>query len=180
MAFKLIRLQYLVRLAFSMTLNKSQGPSLKYVGVNVQEQVFSQGQLYVALSPATSGARVSVMLPETSARDRHCLNVVYNEVFEGLCTYFNHKKLLLIFTPYTVGMSCHPRWLHLFARKLIFFIRDAYMASVMVTNLWLAVWSPHGCLLVHTIRIPLACSTLSLLDARPCAMSSRSSTASIP
>jgi ATP-dependent exoDNAse (exonuclease V) alpha subunit len=82
MSFKLIRLQYPVRLAFSMTMNKSQGPLPKYVGVNVQEQVFSQGQLYVALSPATSGDSVSVMLPETTARDRHCLNVVYNEVFE--------------------------------------------------------------------------------------------------
>jgi hypothetical protein len=66
-----------------MTMNKPQRPSLKYVGVNVQETIFSQGQLYVALSPATSGDRVSVMLPETSARDRHCLKVVYKEVFEG-------------------------------------------------------------------------------------------------
>jgi ATP-dependent exoDNAse (exonuclease V) alpha subunit len=49
MSFKLIRLQYPVRLAFSMTMNKSQGQSLKYVGVNVQEEVFSHGQLYVAL-----------------------------------------------------------------------------------------------------------------------------------
>jgi hypothetical protein len=36
MSFKLIRLQY-------MTMNKSQGQSLKYVGVNVQEEVFSHG-----------------------------------------------------------------------------------------------------------------------------------------
>jgi ATP-dependent exoDNAse (exonuclease V) alpha subunit len=83
MSFKLIRLQYPVRLAFSMTMNKSQGQSLKYVGVNVQEEVFSHGQLYVALSRATSGDRVSVLLPETtSGRDGHCLNVVYSEVFE--------------------------------------------------------------------------------------------------
>jgi ATP-dependent exoDNAse (exonuclease V) alpha subunit len=67
-----------------MTTNKSQGKSLKCVGVNVQEEVFSHGQLYAALSRATSGDSVSVLLPETtSGRDGHCLNIVYNEAFEG-------------------------------------------------------------------------------------------------
>jgi hypothetical protein len=84
MSFKLIRLQYPVRLAFSMTINKSQGQSLKYVGVNLREEVFSHGQLYVALSRATSGDRVKVLLPETeSGRKGLCQNVVYDEVFEG-------------------------------------------------------------------------------------------------
>jgi hypothetical protein len=40
-------LQYPVRLAFCMTINESQGQSLKCVGVNIREEVFSHGQLYV-------------------------------------------------------------------------------------------------------------------------------------
>jgi hypothetical protein len=39
-SFKSILLQYPARLAFSMTMNKSQAQSLKYVGANVEEEVF--------------------------------------------------------------------------------------------------------------------------------------------
>jgi ATP-dependent exoDNAse (exonuclease V) alpha subunit len=71
MSFKLIRLQYPVRLAFSMTMNKSQGQSRRYVGVDLREEVFSHGQLYVvALSRAISGDGVSVLLPETNVRPK--------------------------------------------------------------------------------------------------------------
>jgi hypothetical protein len=83
MSFKLTRLQYPVRLAFSVTMNKAQGQSLKYVGVNLYEEVFSHGQLYVALSRATSGDRISVLLPNTeSGRKGMCRNEVYREVFD--------------------------------------------------------------------------------------------------
>jgi hypothetical protein len=50
LGFKFSRRQFPVRLAFAMTINKSQGQSLKYVGVNLQTSVFTHGQLYVALS----------------------------------------------------------------------------------------------------------------------------------
>jgi hypothetical protein len=79
----MIRLQYPVRLAFSMTMNKSQGQSLRYVGVDLREEVFSHGQLYVALSRATSGDRVSVLLPEINGgRDVLCRNEVYSEILD--------------------------------------------------------------------------------------------------
>ena len=37
-----------------MTINKSQGQSVEYVGINLQTSVFSHGQLYVAFSRCTS------------------------------------------------------------------------------------------------------------------------------
>ncbi|UYV66868.1 hypothetical protein LAZ67_4003184 [Cordylochernes scorpioides] len=44
------RLQFPVRLAFAITINKAQGQSLKCCGVNLESPCFSHGQLYVACS----------------------------------------------------------------------------------------------------------------------------------
>ena len=48
--FMLRRRQFPVRLAFAMTINKSQGQSAKYIGLDLRCPVFAHGQLYVALS----------------------------------------------------------------------------------------------------------------------------------
>ncbi|TFY55103.1 hypothetical protein EVG20_g9444 [Dentipellis fragilis] len=66
-AIKLKRRQFPVQLAFAMTINKSQGQSVKYVGIDLQTPVFSHGQLYVALSRATSSQRIKILLPEESS-----------------------------------------------------------------------------------------------------------------
>jgi len=42
--------QFPVHLCFSMTINKSQGQSVWYVGIDLHIPVFTHGQLYVALS----------------------------------------------------------------------------------------------------------------------------------
>jgi len=49
-AFSFSRRQFPVRLAFALTVNKAQGQSAKYVGLNLQVPVFAHGQLYVGLS----------------------------------------------------------------------------------------------------------------------------------
>jgi len=41
------RIQFPVRLAFAMTINKSQGQSVEHMGINLQTSVFSHRQLYV-------------------------------------------------------------------------------------------------------------------------------------
>jgi ATP-dependent DNA helicase PIF1 len=50
MPFEFKRLQFHVRLAFAMTINKAQGQSLYVCGLNLENQCFSHGQLYVACS----------------------------------------------------------------------------------------------------------------------------------
>jgi ATP-dependent exoDNAse (exonuclease V) alpha subunit len=77
------RRQFPIRLAFAMTINKSQGQSVKFVGLNLQSQVFSHGQLYVALSRCTSGNRIRVWLPEGNENKR-VQNVVYPEILQNL------------------------------------------------------------------------------------------------
>ncbi|KAL5714884.1 hypothetical protein ACHQM5_016786 [Ranunculus cassubicifolius] len=76
--FKMSRRQFPVRLAFAMTINKSQGQSVKYVGIDLRTPVFSHGQLYVALSRCTSSKRISVILPPDD--QIKTANVVYPEV----------------------------------------------------------------------------------------------------
>jgi len=78
------RLQFPVRLAFAMTINKSQGQSVEYVGINLQISVFSHRQLYVVFSRCTSSLNISVLLPEQSQESRRTLNVVYKEVFNSI------------------------------------------------------------------------------------------------
>ena len=48
--------------AYAMTINKAQGQTLKHVGVFLPEPVFGHGQLYVALSRATSRNNLVVLV----------------------------------------------------------------------------------------------------------------------
>ena len=77
------RRQFPVRLAFAMTINKAQGQSIKYVGIDLCTPVFSHGQLYVALSRCTSSDRIKVVFPELSDTTS-TTNVVYTEVLSGM------------------------------------------------------------------------------------------------
>lgn len=45
--FQLKRLQFPVKIAFGMTINKAQGQTLKVAGVDLSIQCFSHGKLYV-------------------------------------------------------------------------------------------------------------------------------------
>jgi hypothetical protein len=77
-AFKFCHRQFPVRLAFALSINKAQGQSVKYVGLDVRVPVFAHGQLYVALSRATSRSRVKILLPDPT--DPFTMNVVHPEV----------------------------------------------------------------------------------------------------
>ncbi len=59
-----VRKQFSIRLAFAMTINKAQGQSLDCVGLLLEREVFSHGQLYVALSRATSPDAIRIVLPD--------------------------------------------------------------------------------------------------------------------
>ena len=62
-----IRLQFPIRPAFAMTINKSQGQSLRHVGLDLNvRDCFSHGQLYVALTRVTSKANLRLIVQDTA------------------------------------------------------------------------------------------------------------------
>lgn len=78
-SFELKRRQFPAKLAFAMSINKAQGQSVKFVGLDLRVPVFSHGQLYVALSRATCGRRVRILLPP-DGQTAETKNIVYKEV----------------------------------------------------------------------------------------------------
>jgi ATP-dependent DNA helicase PIF1 len=50
LAFDFKRIEFSVRFAFAMSINKAQGQSLKIAGIHLRNPCFSHGRLYVACS----------------------------------------------------------------------------------------------------------------------------------
>jgi hypothetical protein len=84
-------MQFPIRLAFAMTINKSQGQSLNHVGVDLCLPVFTHGQLYVALSRMTNVSNLSILFaPENSERITE--NVVYPEVLQAFSNGYSYPS----------------------------------------------------------------------------------------
>jgi len=78
-AFKFTRRQFPVRLCFAMTINKSQGQTVKYVGLDLRRPVFTHGQFYVGVSRVTSVSNIKVIWEE-SVEEAKTKNIVYSEI----------------------------------------------------------------------------------------------------
>lgn len=75
--FEFKRIQFPVRLAFAMTINKSQGQSLQVCGLNLEFPCFSHGQLYVACSRVGKPSALFVYAPDNKTN-----NVVYHKALQ--------------------------------------------------------------------------------------------------
>ncbi|KIH46210.1 hypothetical protein ANCDUO_23740, partial [Ancylostoma duodenale] len=64
MPFDFKRLQFPVRLAFAITINKAQGQSLRVAGINLETSCFSHGQLYVACSRVGTPKQLYIYAPD--------------------------------------------------------------------------------------------------------------------
>ena len=54
-----------IKLAFSMTVNKSQGQKIKKIGFFVDAPLFNHGQLYTVMSLITEKSALKIMLHKT-------------------------------------------------------------------------------------------------------------------
>ncbi|KAJ7566191.1 hypothetical protein O6H91_02G092100 [Diphasiastrum complanatum] len=63
--FELQRVQFSIRAAFAMTINKAHGQTMETIGLYLPRPVFSHGQLYVALSRVRNAGSVGVLIIDT-------------------------------------------------------------------------------------------------------------------
>ena len=78
MSFQFKRLQFLIRLAFAIMINKAQGQSLELCGLYLHTDCFSQGQLYVACSRVGNPDNLFIYTETGTTK-----NIVYPQVLEN-------------------------------------------------------------------------------------------------
>jgi len=78
--FDFMRVQFPIRPAFAITINKAQGQTLDFISIWLgDDHVFTHGQLYVALSRVSSMNNIKIAINNVSKLTR---NVVYKDVFK--------------------------------------------------------------------------------------------------
>ncbi|XP_051168340.1 ATP-dependent DNA helicase PIF1-like [Leptopilina boulardi] len=85
--FKMVRRQFPVRLAYAMTINKSQGQSFDKVGLFLPSSAFGHGQIYVGFSRVRSKDNLKVYATDSAVFNNpefpqklYIKNIVYPEV----------------------------------------------------------------------------------------------------
>lgn len=79
------RKQFPIAVCYAMTINKSQGQTVRNVGLYLPKPVFSHGQIYVALSRVTSPEGLKILcVDEDEKHSGFTKNIVYKEIFDNL------------------------------------------------------------------------------------------------
>ncbi|GBN99379.1 hypothetical protein AVEN_169153-1 [Araneus ventricosus] len=76
--FSFQRLQFPLRLAFAITINKAQGQSLRVRGLDLTDECFFHGQLYVGMSKAKDTSILFII----ADGQEETKNIVYSQVLK--------------------------------------------------------------------------------------------------
>ncbi|GFQ05183.1 ATP-dependent DNA helicase pif1 [Phtheirospermum japonicum] len=83
--FVLNRKQFPLRLSYTMTINKSQGQTLNFIGIYLPKPIFTHGQLYVALLKVTSRHGLKILIHDEDVKLTNITkNVVYREISDNI------------------------------------------------------------------------------------------------
>ena len=73
-------IQFPLHPSFALSINNSQGQSLKFIGLYLPIEIFTHGQLYVALSRVSAATDISVMIVRENRAQVTTNNVVFKEI----------------------------------------------------------------------------------------------------
>ena len=71
--FQFKRLQFSIKVSFTITINKAQGQIFQYVGIDLRVDSFSHRQLYVGLSRTGNSENKFILLPHGLQTKKCCL-----------------------------------------------------------------------------------------------------------
>ena len=66
--------------AFAMTINRSQGQTLSFVGIYLKKQCFTHGQLYVGCSRVGNPEKLKFAIMKEGKGNKAVSNVVFREI----------------------------------------------------------------------------------------------------
>ena len=78
------RKQFPIRPCFAITGNKSQGQTFEEIGIYLENDFFTHGQLYVAFSRVGKKSAVKIFRPKNHPFPDTIRNVVYKEVLTAM------------------------------------------------------------------------------------------------
>ncbi|XP_071714826.1 uncharacterized protein [Rutidosis leptorrhynchoides] len=88
------RQQLPIKLSYAMIINKSHGQSISKIGVYLSKPIFGHGQLYVALSRATSRDGLRLLIKEHENQGPNMTNnIVYSDFLLTLCDFEIHLRI---------------------------------------------------------------------------------------
>lgn len=106
--FKLVRRQFLNIISFAMTINISQGRALANVGLYLPNDIFSHGQLYVAISRVKTKKSLKILIDDKdNIATTTTINIVFKEVFTIYNRYIIHITLYNKVLNYKHWMHCY-------------------------------------------------------------------------